>query len=123
MNRLFRVVPLAAALGIMVAGPALAQGALRIAKDEAPTRTWAPEARYPDELRRTRLQGTVIVEAKIDSTGRVDTATVRVVESPDPRFNEPAKEFVVRSRYRAGRVEGKRVAMFVRVPVLFDLYR
>ena len=124
MNRMFKGMSLTAMLCLGVAGPALGQvGAIRVARTEAPLRISAPITRYPDELRKQQLQGTVIVEARIDSTGRVEPASIRIVQSPDARFDEAAKDYVVRSRYRAGRAEGKRVAMYVHVPVLFDLNR
>ncbi|MSR06123.1 MAG: TonB family protein [Gemmatimonadetes bacterium] len=61
-----------------------------------PVRISAATPAYPDELKRARLEGTVIVEARIDSTGKVEPSSVNVVESPDLRFDEPAREFVLR---------------------------
>lgn len=127
MKGMFRGVSLAAVC-LAAAGPALGQehravgGAIILAdKAQAPIRISAPITRYPDELWRARVQGTVIVEARIDSTGRVEAGSLRIVESPDPRFDQAAKDYVAKSRYRPGRAGGKRVAMVVRVPVLFDL--
>lgn len=122
MNGIIRGVSLTAAVCLGAAAPALGQGAIiRADKAQAPIRISAPISRYPDELWRAQIQGTVIVEARIDSTGQVEAASLRIVESPDPRFNQAAKDYVAKSRYRPGRAGGKRVAMVVRVPVLFDL--
>lgn len=123
MKRMLEGMCLAALLSLVLASPALAQGAIRVAKTEAPVRISAPFTRYPDELRKARIEGTVIVEAKIDSSGRVDPVSIKIVDTPDPRFDEAAKDYVIRSRYRAGRAEGKRVPMTVHVPVMFDLHR
>src|SRR5258705_459570 len=123
MKRMLEGFSLAALLCLGLAVPAHGQvGTIRVARTDPPVRVSIPSTRYPEELRRQQLQGTVMVEARVDSTGFVEPASVRVLESPDARFNEAAKEFVLRSRYRPGRAEGKRVAMFVRVPVTFDLY-
>lgn len=123
MNRMFRRIGVIAALSVGVAAQAMAQHAIRVVKDEGPVRISAPAStQYPDELRRRGVEGTVIVEAKIDSTGRADIASMRVIESADPRFDQAAKEFVARSRYRPGRSEGRRVSMYIRVPVRFDLH-
>jgi TonB family protein len=124
MKRMFNGWSLTAMLCLGVAGPAFGQGgAIRAAKIEAPIRVSAPFTSYPDELRRQQISGTVIVEAKIDTTGQVDPTSIKIVHSPDARFDEAAKDFVARSRYRAGRTDGKRVAMYVHVPVSFDLNR
>ena len=124
MNRILKALSLIAMLGAGVAGPALGQsGAIRLAKVEAPVLVSAPSTQYPDELRQQRIEGTVIVEAKIDTSGRVDTTSIKIVQSPDARFDQAAKNFVARSRYRAGKTDGRRVPMYVHVPVLFNLYR
>jgi TonB family protein len=121
MKATFLTLPLAAALGVGLAGPAAGQGAIRVVRAQMPVRLAAPTPSYPDELKRARIEGIVIVEARIDTTGMVELASVKVIESPDLRFDEPAKEFVLKSRYRPARVDGRSIPMYVRVPVLFDL--
>lgn len=122
MKGMFRTVSVTAALLLGVAASAMGQ-ALLVAKSQAPIRLSAPFTRYPDELRRSQIEGSVVVEARIDSTGRVETGSLRIVETSDPRFDEAAKEYVTNSRYRPARVDGRRVAMSIRVPVKFDLHR
>jgi TonB family protein len=121
MKGMLRAVSVTGALLLSVAASAMGQ-ALQVAKSQAPIRLSAPSTRYPDDLRRSRIEGSVLVEARIDSTGRVEAASLRIVETSDPRFDEAAREFVANSRYRPARVDGHRVAMFIRVPVTFDLH-
>lgn len=80
-----------------------------------------PAARYPEVLRRAGVAGRVVVEAVIDTAGRVEPGTVRVVTSSNPLFDAPAREVVAGSRYRPGRVDGRPVRVRVTVPVAFQV--
>jgi TonB family protein len=91
-------------------------------KQEAPKRLSTPPLRYPDALRQSGTEGVVVVVAIIDTTGRVNPQSFRIMQSPDPRLNDAAKEFVAGSIYRPARVNGKAVQMPVQVPVAFKLH-
>jgi TonB family protein len=106
----------ALALSATISGPVVAQQ-----KAELPRLMSAPKLDYPAGLSRTKAEGTVIVGALIDSTGRPDPASLRILHSPDERLNEVAKQFVAGSKYRAGRIDGRKAAMPVQVPVRFEL--
>jgi len=59
--------------------------------------------------------------AVIDTTGRVEEGSIRVIESTDPRFNEAAKSYVGGARFSAGRVAGRAVRVRFQIPVDFRL--
>jgi TonB family protein len=108
-------------LVLAVASSSTAWGqALEIAKpkEQAPKLLSAPKLEYPAELRRAEMEGIVWVNAVIDTTGR--PTRMEVYQTPDPRLNQAATNFVAGSVYRPARVDGRSVAMPVRVPVKFQ---
>jgi len=61
------------------------------AVDEPPVLISHPPIRYAAEMQALRIGGTVIVEATLDTTGRVLPPTVKVVQSPNPVFDAETK--------------------------------
>ena len=80
-----------------------------------------PAARYPELLRQAGVEGVVVVEAVVDTLGRVESGSVRIVRSTNPLFDGPAREVVAGSRFRPGRVNGRPVRVLVTVPVAFEV--
>ena len=67
------------------------------------------------------LSACVVVGVMIDSLGRAKAESVEILESPDGRLNAAAKLFVIKSKYRPGRVQGRIAELPIRVPVSFHL--
>ncbi|PYO65608.1 MAG: hypothetical protein DMD71_10300 [Gemmatimonadetes bacterium] len=82
----------------------------------------APPA-YPPLLQQAGIEGRVMVQAIIDTTGRVEPNSARVVESANPGFDQPAKNVVLRSLFRPGRVYGRAVRVLVAIPIDFKIQR
>lgn len=80
-----------------------------------------PILTYPAPLLLSRVTGRVVVEAVIDTTGRVEEETVRIVESSDPGFNESAKVYVEAARFTPARIAGRAVPVRLQMPVEFKL--
>ncbi len=80
-----------------------------------------PAVRYPELLRQAGVEGRVVVEAVIDTSGRVEPGSVTVVLSSNPRFDAPARDVVAASRFRPGRINGRPVRVRVHVPVAFQV--
>ena len=57
----------------------------------------------------------------VDTTGRVDLGSLRIVRSTNPGFDEAAKEAALKTVYRPGRIDGKPSRMYVHLPVRFQL--
>lgn len=68
-----------------------------------------PSPRYPPVLQHAGIEGRVVVEFVIDTTGHLETASLRVVESSNPGFNDAAGETVRRAGFRPARVRGRPV--------------
>ena len=89
--------------------------------DERPVFLSGPPLQYPNLLRQAAIQGTVIVRAIIDTTGRAEPASVQVVESPHPGFNQAARNAVLQARFRHGRFRGRAVRVLITFPVDFRI--
>ena len=74
---------------------------------------------YPEEARKNRVQGRVLVEAVIDQKGNVTKA--EAVESPDPMLTEAALEAVRKWTYKPATKKGKSVKVRLTVTVSFML--
>jgi len=82
-----------------------------------------PPPAYPPLLQQAGIEGRVMVQAIIDTTGRVEPNSARVVESANPGFDQPAKNVVLRSLFRPGRVYGRAVRVLVAIPIDFKIQR
>jgi TonB family protein len=68
---------------------------------------------YPPELAAARVEGLVQAKYVVDTTGRVDTSTIRIVISNNPRFSESVRTALAEMRFRAAKRAGKRVRQLV----------
>ena len=91
--------------------------------EERPERLSGPPLAYPDLLRQAGIQGLVVVEAIIDTTGRVEPNSVKIVSSPHSGFDQSAKSMVLKSLYRPARVSGRAVRVLIRQPINFQITR
>src|SRR6267142_2451125 len=74
--------------------------------EERPALLSAPPPDYPVLLKQAGIQGRVILRAVIDTTGRVEPASVRIMKSPNPAFDQPTKDWVLKALFRPGRRSG-----------------
>lgn len=89
--------------------------------EDRPELLAAPVPPYPALLREARVEGLVTVEAVVDTTGRPEPGSLRVVESTNAGFNAAAVATIRGALFRPGRVWGRAVRVLVRVPVAFRL--
>jgi len=88
---------------------------------ERPRLISSPMLAYPAPLLLSRVTGRVVVEAVIDGAGSVEAASMRVIASSDPRFNDAAKAYVEKTHFTPGRIAGRTVRVRFQVPVEFKL--
>ena len=91
--------------------------------EEPPVLLSHPEPGYPDLLRSAGIEGRVVVEAVLDTLGRVERGSLRIVSSTHALFVPEASALVLGSRYRPGRFGGMAVRVRIQVPVNFALRR
>jgi len=85
--------------------------------DDRPEIVSAPALEYPPLLRAAGLQGRVSVQAVIDTLGRAEPASLKIVERPSTGFEQSARDYVLHTVFRPARVKGRAVRVLVRVPV------
>src|SRR5213594_1897049 len=77
----------------------------------------APPLDYPPALRRAGLQGRVTVQAVIDTLGRAEPASLKVIARPNTAFDQSARAYVLHAVFRPARVKGRAVRVLIKVPV------
>lgn len=75
--------------------------------------------KYPRRARRGGIQGKVILQIYIDSTGTV--TNMETVQSPHSLLTTPSQEAVFQTDYNPATLNGKPVNSFIRVPFLFRM--
>jgi TonB family protein len=77
----------------------------------------APPLEYPPALRQAGLQGRVTVQAVIDTLGRAEPASLKVIARPNIAFDQSARAYVLHTVFRPARIKGRAVRVLIRVPV------
>ena len=80
-----------------------------------------PEPNYPSILKQTRQAGNVKVAFVIDTTGKADMSTLRIVESSHALFSESVQKVLSRYRFIPAEIGGNKVRMHVELPFIFAL--
>jgi protein TonB len=74
---------------------------------------------YPEALRAAGIHGRVVVQGIVDTAGHLEPASLTIVTSPDPAFNQPTLRWALKARFRPARLEGRVVRVLVKLPVDF----
>lgn len=77
--------------------------------------------RYPAALLRRKVEGAVLVQYVVDTLGRADTATFRVIMATHPEFARAVKASLPDMRFRPAVMASKRVAQLVQQPFAFRI--
>jgi len=76
---------------------------------------------YPDLLRQAGIEGKVMLEAVVDTTGRALAQSIAVVTASNPGFIAPARQALLATLFRPAMAGGKPVRMLVRIPYEFAI--
>ena len=85
--------------------------------EERPALLSAPTPVYPALLKQAGIQGRVILPAVIDTTGRVEPASVRIMKSSHPAFDQPTKDWILKALFRPARLHGRGVRVSIHLVV------
>ncbi len=91
--------------------------------DEPPMRLSGPQPVYPPLLRDAGIEGTVLVEFIIGADGHPESESVRIISTTNRAFDRSARDVVLGSIYRPGRVRGQAVRVLVRQPISYTIPR
>jgi TonB family protein len=89
--------------------------------DRSPEMTGRPLLQYPPAALRRRREGRVWLEFIVDTTGAVETETIRVLMSDGDEFTEATLALLAKIRYSPGVHRGVPVRTLVRVPFTFSI--
>ena len=106
------------ASGIVVSGNEVYAEAL---VEERPALLSAPPPIYPALLKQAGIQGRVILPAVIDTLGRVEPASVRIMKSAHPAFDQPTKDWLLTALFRPARLHGRGVRVFINLLVDYSI--
>jgi TonB family protein len=76
---------------------------------------------YPQELLAIGTQGQVEATYVVDTVGQVDTATIQVMYSDDPRFTESVRTALGQMRFRPAKRSGRTVRQLVQQKFRFKI--
>jgi protein TonB len=108
--------------GVEDEGPVdLAQVFNEAVVDEPPERISSPPLEYPRMMQQAGVEGMVVLQGVVDTSGRIEANSIEVVSSTNRAFEGPAKNLLRRSLFRPGRVRGQPVRVLIQLPIQFNL--
>jgi protein TonB len=81
--------------------------------------TGNPRPHYPSLLQSAQVDGEVLAQFVVDSSGLVDMATFRAIRTTDELFTEAVKRVLVRWKFQPAEVGGRKVRQLVQMPLTF----
>lgn len=77
--------------------------------------------RYPDMLRSANVEGEVLAQFVVDTTGRADMSTFKVLKSSHDLFTAAVRSALPNMKFYAAEVGGRKVKQLVQMPFQFNL--
>ncbi len=78
---------------------------------------------YPEMLRSAQVEGTVLASFEVDTMGRANMSTFKVLRSDHELFTNAVKNALPRIRYLPAEIGGRKVRQLVQQPFVFSLAR
>lgn len=75
---------------------------------------------YPRMLQDAGIGGTVMMQFVIQADGKVDPASVKVIDSTHEQFGEASVKAVEKFRFRPGRYKGQNVRVLIQMPITWQ---
>ena len=76
---------------------------------------------YPPALLKAGVQGVVYARFVVDSVGHVDTASLVVLDKPNPEFVDAVRTALTKMKYRPAILHGRAVSQLVEQPFVFRI--
>jgi len=108
--------------GTVSAGPVDANQTyfeFQVEKQAAVSQAVAP--RYPDMLRSANVEGEVLAQFVVDTTGRAEMSSFKVIKTSHDLFTNSVKQSLPQMRFHAAEVGGRKVRQLVQMPFQFSL--
>ena len=82
-----------------------------------------PAPRYPDMLRSANVEGEVLAQFVVDTTGRYEAGTFKVLKSSHELFTAAVKSALPNMKFYPAEVGGRKVKQLVQQPFTFSLQK
>jgi protein TonB len=79
--------------------------------------------RYPDMLRSANVEGEVLAQFVVDTTGRVEPNSIKILKSSHDLFTNAVQQALRTARYYPAEIGGRKVKQLVQQPFNFTLTR
>jgi protein TonB len=79
--------------------------------------------RYPDMLRSANVEGEVLAQFVVDTTGRVEANSIKILKSSHDLFTNAVQQALRTARYYPAEIGGRKVKQLVQQPFNFTLTR
>ena len=111
------------ARGITTSGPVVRtdQPYLESVVEERPERISGPLPHYPEILKQAGIDGHVVIEAIIDTTGHAERGSIKILSTTNQLFEQPSKEFMAASVFRPGKIAGRAVRVRIQQPLNYTV--
>lgn len=80
-----------------------------------------PKPRYPPVLQQAGIAGSVDVQYVVDTLGRAEPASWRVLRSTNKAFEDPAREAIMAGRFKPARIRNQAVRQLVQQRISFNI--
>jgi TonB family protein len=80
-----------------------------------------PAPRYPDVLRSANIEGDVLAQFVVDTTGTPIASTFKVLQSSHPLFTKAVESGLATLKFSPAVVSGKKVKQLIQMPFEFNL--
>jgi protein TonB len=78
---------------------------------------------YPDMLRSANVEGEVLVQFVVDTTGRVENGSIKILKSSHDLFTNSVRQALNSMRFYPAEIGGRKVKQLVQQPFNFALTR
>jgi TonB family protein len=76
---------------------------------------------YPPTLREARVQGSVTAQFVVDTLGRVEVQTFKILSASHPLFEQAVREALPGMRFTAAIARNRKVRQLAQMPFVFSL--
>ena len=81
----------------------------------------SPAPKFPDQLRTAGIAGEVLAQFVVDTSGKADMSTFKVLESSHELFTQAVRQALPRYHFFPAEIGGKKVRQVVQQPFSFTL--
>jgi outer membrane biosynthesis protein TonB len=100
-------------------GPVTGETFLEAQLDDPPVMISQGPRRYPPVLEAAGITGVVTFTFVIDTMGHAEASSFKIIKSSHPAFAEPARDMILKSVFRPGKIKGQPVRVLVTQGVKF----